>query len=136
MEPGVRGHPHTFLRFLYYILKFIQKFSSQISFFAGGPDFHIFFEVISFPIGSRDHDLVCVHIYIVDDQVPEKAEYFSVHVKIVDSNAWACGSSYINVHIYDNDGESVCLPVCLSVCLHFLLCRCVRVFHGLRVLCS
>ena len=80
----------------------------------GGSDFTIVHDIISFPAGSRNHDLICIHIRIIDDEIPEKNEYFSVHVNIVDLNAWVCGSTYVNVHIYDDDGTCVYVCECVS----------------------
>lgn len=71
--------------------------------YTGGKDFELEHQIIQFPVGSVNNDLVCIHITIIDDIFVEKNEYFSLHIKLLDQNAWVYGSLYVNIHIYDND---------------------------------
>ncbi len=96
-------------------------------------DFKPIHEIVSFPIGSEYGDKLCVPIEIIDDDYVEKFEYFHVHVKIVDQNAWFIPPfDYFSVHIYDDDcKKDYSLPPFPSLPLtpYSLLCS------GVCVLC-
>ena len=57
----------------------------------------------SLPAGSVTGDQVCVNVPLIDDDSFEKTEYFILHVES-EENVVIHDSSYLSIHIYDNDG--------------------------------
>lgn len=72
----------------------------------GGEDFDLDHSILSFPTGSEAGTRTCFTVTIIEDSYVENTEYFSVHVKLVDLNAWLMGVFYITIHIYDDDRKN------------------------------
>ena len=66
--------------------------------FAAGEDYESLLTILSLPVGSKEGDIACTSIYIINDNTTEDVEYFSVHAEVVDLNIKVTqGEAIINI---------------------------------------